>query len=113
MSTIFTWMSRPCDTLDQPEDHVICKLTTLYLPVCMPGPLHVSLPLSIAAGTEVRMSVLQAKRLGRGIGSGRGKTSGRGHKGQKARTGRAPKIGFEGGQTPLRMRVPKRGFHNP
>eukprot|EP00884_Botryococcus_braunii_P005661 jgi/Botrbrau1/15096/Bobra.0255s0009.1 len=52
------------------------------------------------------------KRVGRGIGSGLGKTSGRGHKGQKARTGRKPKIGFEGGQTPLRMRVPKRGFHN-
>lgn len=55
----------------------------------------------------------QPKRLGRGIGSGLGKTSGRGHKGQKARSGRGPKEGFEGGQTPLRMRVPKRGFHNP
>lgn len=55
----------------------------------------------------------QPKRLGRGIGSGLGKTSGRGHKGQKARTGRGPKLGFEGGQTPLRLRVPKRGFHNP
>ncbi|KAK9806273.1 hypothetical protein WJX72_008027 [[Myrmecia] bisecta] len=55
----------------------------------------------------------QPKRLGRGIGSGLGKTSGRGHKGQKARTGRKVKPGFEGGQTPLRLRVPKRGFHNP
>ncbi|CAL8471237.1 g10779 [Coccomyxa elongata] len=53
------------------------------------------------------------KRLGRGIGSGLGKTSGRGHKGQGARTGRSPKLGFEGGQTPLRQRAPKRGFHNP
>eukprot|EP00887_Chlorella_sp_A99_P001061 scaffold14.g1061.t1 len=54
----------------------------------------------------------QPKRVGRGIGSGLGKTSGRGHKGQKARTGRTPKLGFEGGQTPLRLRVPKRGFRN-
>ncbi|KAK9918974.1 hypothetical protein WJX75_008400 [Coccomyxa subellipsoidea] len=53
------------------------------------------------------------KRLGRGIGSGLGKTSGRGHKGQGARTGRSPKLGFEGGQTPLRQRAPRRGFHNP
>ncbi|GBG68275.1 hypothetical protein CBR_g2823 [Chara braunii] len=52
------------------------------------------------------------KRLGRGIGSGKGKTAGRGHKGQKARS-RNPRIGFEGGQTPLRLRLPKRGFHNP
>lgn len=55
---------------------------------------------------------LQARRVGRGIGSGRGKTSGRGHKGQKARSGGGPKPGFEGGQTPLRLRVPKRGFYN-
>ena len=55
----------------------------------------------------------QPKRVGRGIGSGLGKTSGRGHKGQKARTGRSPRLGFEGGQTPLRLRVPLRGFHNP
>ncbi|PRW50950.1 50S ribosomal L15 isoform A [Chlorella sorokiniana] len=53
------------------------------------------------------------KRVGRGIGSGLGKTSGRGHKGQKARNGRKPRLGFEGGQTPLRLRVPLRGFHNP
>ncbi len=49
------------------------------------------------------------KRLGRGIGSGKGKTSGRGVKGQKARTGSSIK-GFEGGQTPIYMRLPKRGF---
>lgn len=53
------------------------------------------------------------KRVGRGTGSGLGKTSGRGHKGQKARTGRSPKLGFEGGQTPLRLRIGKRGFTNP
>ena len=53
-----------------------------------------------------------AKRLGRGCGSGKGKTAGRGHKGQKARS-RRPRVGFEGGQTPLRLRLPKRGFHNP
>ncbi|CAN1828766.1 50S ribosomal protein L15 [Linum perenne] len=50
-------------------------------------------------------------RKGRGIGSGKGKTAGRGHKGQKARG--TYKFGFEGGQTPLRRRLPKRGFKNP
>lgn len=50
-------------------------------------------------------------RVGRGIGSGKGKTSGRGVKGQKARTGSGMK-GFEGGQTPVHMRLPKRGFKN-
>ena len=52
------------------------------------------------------------KRLGRGIGSGNGKTSGRGHKGQKARSGGGVRRGFEGGQTPLYRRLPKRGFTN-
>ena len=51
------------------------------------------------------------KRLGRGIGSGLGKTAGRGQKGQKSRSGVAVK-GFEGGQMPLHMRLPKRGFNN-
>src|ERR1700756_2387809 len=51
------------------------------------------------------------KRVGRGIGSGKGKTSGRGGKGQTARTGVALN-GFEGGQTPLHRRLPKRGFTN-
>lgn len=55
----------------------------------------------------------QKTRLGRGIGSGTGKTAGRGHKGQKARNGNKPRLGFEGGQTPLRLTLPKRGFHNP
>lgn len=52
------------------------------------------------------------KRVGRGIGSGLGKTAGKGHKGQKARTGGTIRRGFEGGQTPLMRRIPKRGFNN-
>ncbi|NNU14853.1 50S ribosomal protein L15 [Parvularcula sp. ZS-1/3] len=52
------------------------------------------------------------KRVGRGIGSGMGKTGGRGVKGQKSRSGVAIK-GFEGGQMPLHMRLPKRGFNKP
>ncbi|MGV6801941.1 MAG: 50S ribosomal protein L15 [bacterium] len=52
------------------------------------------------------------KRVGRGLGSGAGKTAGRGVKGQKSRSGVAIK-GFEGGQMPLHMRLPKRGFNKP
>jgi large subunit ribosomal protein L15 len=53
-------------------------------------------------------------RVGRGVGSGLGKTSGRGQKGQKARsTGQMGRLWFEGGQTPLMRRIPKRGFRNP
>lgn len=52
------------------------------------------------------------KRVGRGIGSGLGKTAGKGHKGQKARTGGKIRRGFEGGQTPIYRRIPKRGFNN-
>ena len=52
------------------------------------------------------------KRLGRGTGSGLGKTSGNGHKGAKARSGGGKRPGFEGGQMPLTMRLPKRGFTN-
>lgn len=51
-------------------------------------------------------------RVGRGIGSGNGKTSGRGQKGQNARSGGGVRLGFEGGQTPLFRRLPKRGFTN-
>lgn len=51
-----------------------------------------------------------AKRPGRGIGSGLGKTGGRGHKGQKSRSGGFHKVGFEGGQMPLQRRLPKVGF---
>ena len=55
-----------------------------------------------------------AKRLGRGIGTGLGKTAGRGQKGQKARsTGNIGKKHFQGGQTPIQRRLPKRGFRNP
>lgn len=53
------------------------------------------------------------KRVGRGMGSGMGKTSTRGHKGQNSRSGGGVKPGFEGGQTPLARRIPKRGFTNP
>ncbi|WP_459503667.1 50S ribosomal protein L15 [Bacillus sp. C1] len=51
-------------------------------------------------------------RVGRGIGSGNGKTAGKGHKGQNARSGGGVRLGFEGGQTPLFRRLPKRGFTN-
>jgi len=54
----------------------------------------------------------KAKRVGRGRSSGHGKTSGRGMKGQKSRSGKLGRPHFEGGQTPLVMRVPKRGFNN-
>ncbi|MDF9825153.1 large subunit ribosomal protein L15 [Breznakia sp. PF5-3] len=52
------------------------------------------------------------KRLGRGHASGTGKTAGKGHKGQNARSGGGVRLGFEGGQTPLARRLPKRGFTN-
>ncbi len=52
------------------------------------------------------------KRVGRGIGSGTGKTCGRGHKGQKSRSGGSIRAGFEGGQQPLQMRLPKFGFNS-
>jgi len=52
------------------------------------------------------------KRVGRGQASGQGKTSGRGQKGQNSRSGGGVRLGFEGGQTPLFMRIPKRGFNN-
>lgn len=52
------------------------------------------------------------KRVGRGAGSGLGKTCGRGHKGQKSRSGGKPRLGFEGGQNPLYMRLPKIGFRS-
>ncbi|MGI6316714.1 MAG: 50S ribosomal protein L15 [Christensenellales bacterium] len=57
-------------------------------------------------------AVTLGRRLGRGIGSGLGKTSGKGHKGQKARSGGGTRPGFEGGQMPLYLRIPKRGFTN-
>ncbi|MCW5924455.1 MAG: 50S ribosomal protein L15 [Saprospiraceae bacterium] len=57
-------------------------------------------------------SVKSRKRIGRGTGSGRGGTSTRGHKGDKARSGSKEKRHFEGGQTPMQRRLPKRGFKN-
>lgn len=57
-------------------------------------------------------SKTNAKRVGRGIGSGLGKTGGRGHKGQKSRAGGFHKLGFEGGQMPLQRRLPKVGFRS-
>jgi large subunit ribosomal protein L15 len=54
----------------------------------------------------------EPKRVGRGHGSGWGKTAGKGHKGQNARSGGGVRIGFEGGQMPLKRRIPKRGFNN-
>lgn len=57
-------------------------------------------------------SVKSNKRIGRGTGSGRGGTSTRGHKGDKARSGSKEKRHFEGGQTPMQRRLPKRGFKN-
>lgn len=53
-----------------------------------------------------------SKRIGRGVGSGTGKTAGKGSKGQNARSGGGVAIGFEGGQTPLYKRIPRRGFTN-
>ncbi len=60
---------------------------------------------------NLRIPKAKKKRLGRGIGSSKGKTSGRGHKGQKSRSGVAIKS-FEGGQMPLYLRLPKRGFNS-
>ncbi len=63
--------------------------------------------LSPAAGSKT-----EAKRKGRGAGTGNGKTAGRGHKGQNARSGGGVRPGFEGGQMPIYRRLPKRGFTN-
>lgn len=54
----------------------------------------------------------ESKRIGRGHGSGNGKTAGKGNKGQNARSGGGVRLGFEGGQTPIYRRIPKRGFTN-
>ena len=63
---------------------------------------------------NIKPAVTKQKRtrVGRGVGSGLGKTSGRGQKGQKSRSGGGVRRGFEGGQTPLYRRLPKRGFKN-
>ena len=62
--------------------------------------------------SKIPGSTTEAKRIGRGHGSGNGKTAGKGHKGQKARAGHGFRAGFEGGQMPLQRRIPKRGFNN-
>uniref|UniRef100_A0A1D1Z780 54S ribosomal protein L10, mitochondrial n=1 Tax=Anthurium amnicola TaxID=1678845 RepID=A0A1D1Z780_9ARAE len=70
--------------------------------------------LDLGSLSDNRKATKEKRRVGRGPASGRGKTCGRGHKGQKARGGNSkPRRGFEGGQTPLSRRFPKRGFHNP
>ncbi|MDX2083315.1 MAG: 50S ribosomal protein L15 [Rickettsiales bacterium] len=68
--------------------------------------------MSISLNNLAKIKRNDAIRVGRGIGSGKGKTSGRGVKGQKARTGHHSVKGFEGGQTPVHMRLPKKGFTN-
>ncbi|MBU6141314.1 MAG: 50S ribosomal protein L15 [Proteobacteria bacterium] len=68
--------------------------------------------MSLSLNTLPKIKRNSRIRVGRGIGSGKGKTSGRGVKGQKARTGHHSVKGFEGGQTPIYMRLPKKGFIN-
>lgn len=58
-------------------------------------------------------STKNRKRIGRGVSSGKGRTSGRGHKGAKSRSGYKKRRYYEGGQTPIQMRLPKFGFKNP
>ncbi|DBA94062.1 hypothetical protein WJX77_009588 [Trebouxia sp. C0004] len=99
----------------------LLECTQCALPPWLPQTVRLLRTLSKAPEQLVALNNLRdnpgathsPKRVGRGTGSGLGKTSGRGHKGQKARTGRSPKLGFEGGQTPLRLRIGKRGFTNP
>ncbi len=62
--------------------------------------------------TPAKGSVKDRKRIGRGNGSGQGRTAGKGHKGYKSRSGASTRLHFEGGQTPLMRRLPKRGFSN-
>lgn len=62
--------------------------------------------------TPAQGSKRRSKRIGRGLGSGHGKTATKGHKGQKSRSGGTKGPAFEGGQTPLQRRLPKRGFKN-
>ena len=68
--------------------------------------------MNLATLTYASGSRKKRKRVGRGEGSGHGGTSCRGHKGARSRAGYKRKIGFEGGQTPLQRRLPKRGFTN-
>ncbi len=68
--------------------------------------------MNLSTLTYVAGSRKKRKIVGRGPGSGHGKTSGRGHKGARARAGYTTKPGFEGGQTPMQRRLPKRGFYH-
>ncbi|MFP4460690.1 MAG: 50S ribosomal protein L15 [Thermotogota bacterium] len=70
------------------------------------------MPLKVEDLRPTDGSMKKRVRVGRGPGSGKGKTAGKGHKGQKSRSGAKSKPGFEGGQTPLYVRIPKKGFKN-
>jgi len=76
----------------------------------MENPTTVNMGMQLNTLQPAPGSKKNAKRVGRGIGSGLGKTCGRGHKGQKSRAGGFTKVGFEGGQMPLQRRLPKFGF---
>ena len=89
---------------DQPTKST--KSTTPTTKLAQPQPLTATLHQLTSTVRSKR------KRLGRGIGSKTGKTAGRGHKGQRARSGHKIGFAFEGGQTPLYRRIPKRGFQN-
>ena len=88
---------------------------TLSYSSLLPQNKHRVMKRSLERDVTIRPSTRRSspKRLGRGISAGQGKTCGRGHKGQKARSGYSYRKGFEGGQTPIYRRLPKRGFHNP
>ena len=68
--------------------------------------------MSLSRLMPAKGSVKNSKRIGRGNGSGQGRTAGKGHKGYKSRSGTKNRFHFEGGQTPLMRRLPKRGFSN-
>ena len=68
--------------------------------------------MKLGALKPTKGSVSNSKRIGRGNGSGQGRTAGKGHKGYQSRSGTKNRFHFEGGQTPLMRRIPKRGFSN-
>ena len=68
--------------------------------------------MKLSALKPTKGSVSNSKRIGRGNGSGQGRTAGKGHKGYQSRSGTKNRFHFEGGQTPLMRRIPKRGFSN-
>ncbi|XP_009338744.2 50S ribosomal protein L15 [Pyrus x bretschneideri] len=121
-TTIFTSSIRTKTPLTLPTHSPIPSQSLHFLPCLNPNPSFNNdkgfgfqgvRAYSLLSLNDLRGKVprKQKTRKGRGIGSGKGKTAGRGHKGQKARG--SGKLGFEGGQTPLRRRLPKRGFNNP